>query len=300
MLSFISIILAYVANILPSRLTKFIFHIFTLLMGFLAASPLCAPLLNPLFCFFCDIDLTELKTQNSSPSAFPTLNALFARQAPRPLSPEVTGFNHSRTRTTSRPTAPLSVPCDSELTFEPCPSRALLHIKSRAFTLSSLLGPAPGPPGILDHHAALIFRLGPSDLHRIFAPCDCTIAGLHAIQGSYYPVQPRFLLHPAINVLGENSRLILQLCNPFLGPFYMVLVGACGVGAPRLSILGPEPGVTTLRQGEDMGYFEFGGSTVVLVLDRRRLAEDCDGGQLAIGSGRVRAGELLCAVHRAI
>ena len=106
------------------------------------------------------------------------------------------------------------------------------------------------------------------------------------IPGAYHSVNPIALLrHP--DVYADNERQILR-CDADFGPFWLVDVGAFGVGTIVQTYTGEEH-----AKGEEKGYFKFGGSTVILIAKAGALAFDAD---LARNSAdgletRVRCGE---------
>jgi len=71
-------------------------------------------------------------------------------------------------------------------------------------------------------------------------------------------------------VYADNERQILK-CESSFGPFWLVDVGAFGVGTIVQTYTG-----ASHAKGEEKGYFKFGGSTVILIVPAGRLAFDAD------------------------
>ena len=67
-----------------------------------------------------------------------------------------------------------------------------------------------------------------------------------------------------------NERQIVA-CDADFGRFWMVDVGAFGVGTIAQTYAGTEH-----AKGDEKGYFKFGGSTVILVAPAGALAFDAD------------------------
>ena len=115
-----------------------------------------------------------------------------------------------------------------------------------------------------------VVRLAPVDYHRFHFPCDCaTPEAVRCIPGKYHSVNPIALLRYP-DVYADNERQIVK-CHAAFGDFWMVDVGAFGVGTIVQTYAG-----TQHRKGEEKGYFKFGGSTVMLVLPAGAVTFDTD------------------------
>ena len=80
------------------------------------------------------------------------------------------------------------------------------------------------------------------------------------LPGKYHSVNPIALVrHP--DIYADNERQIVR-CRASFGDFWMVDVGAFGVGTIVQTFLG-----TRHSKGAEKGYFKFGGSTVILLLE---------------------------------
>ena len=125
------------------------------------------------------------------------------------------------------------------------------------------------PPTSLD---IAVIRLAPVDYHHFHFPCDCrVVGGTEVIPGSYHSVNPVALLkYP--DVYADNERQIVEAESEKYGKFRMVDVGAFGVGT---IVQSPKSGVDR-RKGEERGYFKFGGSTVILVMNAGAVRWDED------------------------
>ena len=115
-----------------------------------------------------------------------------------------------------------------------------------------------------------VVRLAPVDYHRFHFPCACrTPEPVRVVPGHYHSVNPiAFLRRP--DVYAENERQILR-CEAAFGPFWLVDVGAFGVGTIVQTYSGDEH-----DKGEEKGYFKFGGSTVILIIPAGALTFDAD------------------------
>lgn len=105
-----------------------------------------------------------------------------------------------------------------------------------------------------------IFRLRPKDYHRFHAPSAGVVRNVTHIQGGYLSVDP--VIVKSRNVFTENTRVIIDIDHPFFGRCYFVAIGAAGVGKVRVLVSNGE----TLTPGQQLGYFDFGGSTVIFMI----------------------------------
>ncbi|KAG7906760.1 hypothetical protein KL907_002400 [Ogataea polymorpha] len=145
-----------------------------------------------------------------------------------------------------------------------------IWIKGRDFTLQKLLGPK------FDHNlyedgSIVIFRLAPQDYHRFHSSVDGTVTKIEKVEGEYYTVNP-MAIRSKLDVYGENSRVNIEIDSPEFGKVIMSCVGAMMVG----SIVLTRKIGDILRRGEEVGYFKFGGSTVLLLFQRGRIVFDSD------------------------
>ncbi len=109
----------------------------------------------------------------------------------------------------------------------------------------------------------MIFRLAPPDYHRFHFPVDCISSKLKIISGSYESVNP-ITYKSGIQPLLENERQLTILKTETFSDVIMVSVGAMFVGKIVQKYVPDEK----YKKGEEMGYFEFGGSSLVLIFKK--------------------------------
>lgn len=109
----------------------------------------------------------------------------------------------------------------------------------------------------------MIFRLAPWDYHRFHFPLDCTPAQPQTISGIYESVNP-LVYYTGIQPLTENERHLYLLQSTSCGTVAMVSVGALCVG----KIIDTYQPYKKYQKGDEVGYFCFGGSTLVLVFPK--------------------------------
>lgn len=148
----------------------------------------------------------------------------------------------------------------------PADGRLMLYLNADADTPFPLKGATRSLRTVFDASAPAgrydiaVIRLAPVDYHRFHFPCDCTTPDpVRIVPGKYHSVNPIALVRYP-DVYADNERQIVK-CRAAFGDFWMVDVGAFGVGTIVQTALG-----TAHKKGEEKGYFKFGGSTVLLAL----------------------------------
>ncbi len=145
-----------------------------------------------------------------------------------------------------------------------------LYAKGQRFEVAALLG----DPALGQHFAggvAVISRLCPVDYHRFHTPVSGRIEQQRLINGWLYSVSP-IALRRAAHYLWENKRVLSVIETENLGKVAFVAIGATCVGSIAMTAqAGAE-----IAKGDELGYFAFGGSCVITVFERGRvaLAED--------------------------
>ncbi len=139
----------------------------------------------------------------------------------------------------------------------------VLRIKRSELSLDTLLSPI-SPARYAQGSYAVIY-LGPGDYHRIHAPVSGVCERIAQIAGAYLPVHA---LGRAFvpDVFARNQRVAVEFCcgqERTAGSYVaLVCVGSAIVGSVRLSEMSKER--ASLRMGEEVGWFEFGSTVVVL------------------------------------
>ncbi|KAJ6607469.1 phosphatidylserine decarboxylase-domain-containing protein [Mycena sp. CBHHK59/15] len=150
-------------------------------------------------------------------------------------------------------------------------------IKGRQFTIPNLLGVAPASDKAVafDGSSLAIFRLAPPDYHRFHSPIDATVGDIVHIPGQYYTVNPQAVNEPGFDVFTANTRSVLYLTHAATGlPVAFVAIGALLVGSISWTN-GGQKGVT-VKKGEELGYFAYGGSTIVALFPKGVIQFDAD------------------------
>ena len=143
--------------------------------------------------------------------------------------------------------------------------------------------------------AVAICRLAPQDYHRWHLPVGpVNIGTVTAVDGTYYSVSPIALR--ALQVFETNKRQIYTFQHEQLGTIIMVAVGAAMVSSIQLEA-GMDQSGRRAEKGDPHGFFEFGGSTLVLLFEADKVQFDRD---LIVNSASgvetyVRCGERIAA-----
>lgn len=162
-------------------------------------------------------------------------------------------------------------------------------IKGDEFSIPSLLGLDPRDPHCqtLSGGSLAIFRLAPADYHRFHSPTDGTVIGEpRDIPGQYYTVNPQAVNQPNLDVFTRNKRSVLLLEHEVSKqPVAVVAVGALLVG----SIVWTHD--KQVRKGDEIGYFAYGGSTLVVVFPPGVIKFDDDLVKNSVGEGPAADGK---------
>ncbi|KAI9511934.1 phosphatidylserine decarboxylase-domain-containing protein [Russula earlei] len=158
------------------------------------------------------------------------------------------------------------------MAFETISEATRLWIKGREFTVARLLG--DGYKDQAERYvggALVIFRLAPQDYHRFHSPVDGTIGPITSIAGEYYTVNPQ-AIRTTLDVYGENVRKIVPIDSPQFGRVTAVCIGAMMVGSIKITVKESD----FVKRGQEFGYFAFGGSTIVCLLEKNVVEWDED------------------------
>lgn len=159
-------------------------------------------------------------------------------------------------------------PCDSKLTALPIGEDTVFTLKHTAYTVSSLLK----SDTLAKRYAggyALIFRLTVDDYHRYCYVAEGEKSENTRIPGVLHTVNP--IANDHFPIYKENSREYSILHTAKFGDILMMEVGALLVGR----IVNHHEAAEVTR-GQEKGYFQFGGSTVVLLTEPGSVIIDED------------------------
>ena len=158
-------------------------------------------------------------------------------------------------------------PCDSKLIVYKINDDLTLKIKDSYYSVDTLVD-----KDIMSEYRggyALVFRLSTDNYHR-YCYIDSGTKGKNIhIDGVFHTVQPIALKH--YNFYKTNTREYTVLDTNNFDKVIEVEVGAMGVGR-----IVNNHEVYKFKKGEEKGYFEFGGSTIVLLVKKDIITIDED------------------------
>lgn len=117
----------------------------------------------------------------------------------------------------------------------------------------------------------VLARLCPSDYHRFHFPIDCIPGPSRLINGPLYSVNP-FAVKKNLAYLTENKRLLTLLESKTFGTVAYFDVGATTCGSIVETFTPGKP----IKKGDEKGYFEFGGSALIILFEPGKIAFSSD------------------------
>ncbi|KAB8076563.1 phosphatidylserine decarboxylase-domain-containing protein [Aspergillus leporis] len=147
-----------------------------------------------------------------------------------------------------------------------------LWIKGNEFTIANLIRDKDRAER-WDDAAVASFRLSPQDYHRFHSPVEGTVKWFKQIPGYYYQVDP-VALQSSVNVLTENARCCVALESKEFGDVLFVAIGATDVGTVEIHEHIREG--HRVEKGDEIGLFQFGGSSIIVAFEQGRIQFDED------------------------
>ncbi len=190
---------------------------------------------------------------------FATFNEFFIRK----LKPEVRPVNQE-------PDVIVSPADGKVMAFTKIQEMDTFFAKGQAFSLNEFLQ----DQSLSDRYVGgtlVIIRLAPADYHRFHFPTDGHISQSTCIHGAYYSVSP-YAVKERMRIYWQNQREYSVLSTEHAGDIVLCEVGATMVG----SIVQQYIPDTDVKKGQEKGWFKFGGSTVILLLEKDTVEIDSD------------------------
>ncbi|KAJ5153475.1 Phosphatidylserine decarboxylase proenzyme 3 [Penicillium canariense] len=191
-------------------------------------------------------------------------------------------FNEFFYRALKPEARPCSAPDEPKVVVSPADCRCVVFdrmdeatsiwVKGREFSVERLLGNAyPDDAARYKNGALGVFRLAPQDYHRFHVPVDGVMGEPKTIEGEYYTVNP-MAVRSALDVYGENVRVIVPIDSVAHGRVMVICVGAMMVGSTVITRKAGEK----VARAEELGYFKFGGSTLLVLFEEGMVNFDSD------------------------
>ncbi len=158
----------------------------------------------------------------------------------------------------------LTSPVDAKIeAFGAITDDMVFTVKNKPYTLQDLLGSKSSAETYRDG-MYIVFYLSPADYHRMHSPVNAYVLRQYVLGGKSYPVNQLGLTYGK-KPLSHNYRMISELMyNDKRAAF--IKVGATFVNSITLTNT-----TTTWHKGEEVGYFTFG-STVVMLFEKDSIA----------------------------
>lgn len=154
-------------------------------------------------------------------------------------------------------------PCDGKLSVYPVREGSRFRIKNTEYTLESLLRSKKLAEKYQGGYVC-VFRLTVDDYHRFCYVDNGRKSGNYQIPGVFHTVNPA--ANDVCPIYKENTREFSLLKSEHFKTVLMMEVGALMVG--RI-VNHQEAGY--VKKGAEKGTFEFGGSTVILMLQKNAV-----------------------------
>lgn len=157
-------------------------------------------------------------------------------------------------------------PADSKLSVFDISGNLILKIKGSKYRIDDLLHDSK----LANEYRGgkcLVFRLAVDDYHRYHFIDNGKVVEIRDIPGVLHTVRS---ISDKYNVFVQNSREITVMDTENFGKVTQIDVGALMVGRIK------NHNIKEFRRGDEKGYFEFGGSTIVMLFKKDVIGIDKD------------------------
>ncbi len=202
-----------------------------------------------------DIDISEIKHPIEG---FRCFNDFFIRELKDGARPIDTNCDH------------LISPADSRLCVFDLAEKNNLPVKGYWYSLSALIKDKK----LAKEYAegwCFIYRLAPADYHRYCYIDNGYQEKVKRLRGVLHSVNP-IAMSSVKNLLSRNYRELTILHTENFGKVLHLEVGALLVG----KIIQRDHGAHSFGKGEEKGWFEYGGSTIIQIFKKEHVQPDAD------------------------
>jgi phosphatidylserine decarboxylase len=224
--------------------------LFSWLVGWIQKRPASQKKIQP-FIDAYGIDATEFQE-----TEFACFNDFFIRKLKPGCRPIVSDANR------------IVMPADGRYLVYPKFDR--FFVKGQEFSLAEFLQD-PVMARRFGDGSMVIARLCPTDYHRFHFPCSGMALKPKLINGPLYSVNP-IAIRKWVQILSENKRVVTEIETDEFGTMLYVEIGATAVGTIRQTFTAE----ARVEKGQEKGFFEFGGSCLVLLFEKNRVRFDED------------------------
>ncbi len=184
-------------------------------------------------------------------------------------------------------------PCDGYLLAYHIDEKSSFSIKGSSYRVSDLLQDEKEEKRFLGG-TALVFRLCPTDYHHYIYIDDAFQGKNRFIPGLLHSVQPIVQEKVPVFTLNRRSATVLETAN--FGNVAQIEIGALVVGGIE-NLRGNCP----VKRGEEKGFFDLCGSTIVCLFEKDRIALSEEVREMAFSGSevRVRIGKKIGTCYKA-
>lgn len=193
----------------------------------------------------------SIDLKDYEPCDYKCFNEFFCRKIRPELRPMDMDENH------------LMSPCDGLLSVYPIKDGVVMNIKQSKYSVKDLLQDAE-LAAEFDEGTCLVFRLCVNHYHRYHFAEAGKMLKEKKISGLLHTVRPIALR--ALPVFTENSREYAVYETKNFGKMVQMEVGAMLVGK-----IDNHPNMKSFERGQEKGRFLYGGSTVILMLQKDQV-----------------------------
>lgn len=191
---------------------------------------------------------------------YQSFNEFFARK----LKPEARPID-------SNPNSFVSPGDGRLLVFQSIDDETVSHVKWAPIRLMDLFNKSAALTERYKGGSCGVLRLCPTDYHRFHFPIAGKAGVTKTVPGFLHSVSP-YALEQKIPVFCLNKRTLCTIETEQFGKVLLMEVGALFVG----SIVQTYRTGTSVKKGEEKGFFKFGGSTTLFFLERGKIKFDED------------------------
>jgi phosphatidylserine decarboxylase len=177
---------------------------------------------------------------------------------------------------------PVASPQDDNIVVSPADARLMVFdhiddelsvwIKGSEFTVRRLLDMSRKDAETFRNGSMAIVRLAPQDYHRFHSPVSGRIVDEHYASGTIFSVSADAMTSRNDAQYNQRVITIIDTGDSRFGKVAMVSIGATCVGSVYMN----HHENYVLQKGQEMGFFQFGGSTNVLVFEPGKIVFDED------------------------
>lgn len=161
-------------------------------------------------------------------------------------------------------------PAESKLTAYKIDNNLKIKIKNTIYSITDLIGQSSRSNELLQEFKSgicLVFRLSTTDYHRYIHIDNGHYVYTYDIPGILHTVRS---ISEKYKIYVHNHRVVSVLSGKRLGRYIQIEIGALTIG--KIVNNNKE----RFTRGEEKGYFEYGGSTIVILFRKNSIEIDQD------------------------